>query len=308
MRLLAASVLCTMLLACAGPARGYEGMGGVSLEARPSVQALAMGETGLVETRNCAGFAANPAMLTWTPAGGVTLSHGSLVEELSTSATSFCVAVPLGAPAEVPPLGEVGRRFCVGLSLDHSGVELSQGTEWGWDLVSLGASYRLAPYASAGLTGKYLFSTSDLEGSAVQAFGVDLGAILEMTSVLRLAASLKNLVGKASWEDGEDETPPFALGLGAGLSLPYKVLGHIAFTYAGGAPGKLGLGLDVPVSTTGFSLRGGYIYHSGDYSRSIFTAGFGYTYSAVVVDYAVKLDEELVLGTTHHFSIGLMFP
>jgi hypothetical protein len=308
MRLLTASIVGTVLLACVAPVRGYDGMGGIDLEARPSVQALAMGETGVVETRNCAGFGANPAMLTWAPAGGVALSHGSLVEGLSTSATSFCAAVPLGASVNVPSLGDVGRRFCVGISLDHSGVELSRGTDWGWDLLSLGASYRLAPYASAGLTGKYLFSTSDLEGSDVRAFGVDAGAILEMTPVLRLALSLRNIAGKATWEDGEDETPPFGLGLGAGLSLPYQVLGHMTFTYSSGAPGKLGFGLDVPISTTGFSLRGGYLYHAGDRSRSTYTAGFGYAYGAVVVDYAVKLDEELVLGTTHHFSIGLMFP
>jgi hypothetical protein len=308
MRLLGAGIICALVLTSAGSARGYEGMGGVSLEGRPSIEALAMGETGVVETRNCAGFTTNPAMLTWTPAGGVTLSHGSLVEGLSASATSACAALPLGASVGVPSLEEVGRRFCVAVGLDHSGVELSQGTEWGWNLVSLGASYRVAPYASLGLTGKYLFTASDLEGSAVKAYGVDMGAIVDMTSTVRLGASLRNLMGEADWEDGEDEAPPFALGLGAGFSLPYDLLVHMSYTYSSGAPGKLGLGLDVPVSATGLSLRGGYIHYSGDYSRSAFTAGFGYTYGAVAIDYAVRLDEELVLGTTHHFSVGLMFP
>ena len=308
MRLLAAGVICAILLAGLGPAHGYDGMGGVSLEAQPSVEALGMGETGVVETRNCGGFPANPAMLTWPPAGGVTLSHGSLIEGVSTSATSFCAAIPLGGSVDVPPLGEVGRRFCVGFSMDHSGVELSQGTEWGWNLMSLGASYRLAPYASAGLAGKYLFSTSDLEGSGVKAFGVDVGAIVEMTPTLRLAVSLRNLIGSADWEDGEDEAPPIVLAAGAGLSLPFGALGHLAYTYSSGAPGKLGLGLDVPASDTGLSLRGGYIRHGGEYSRSIFTVGFGYSYRAVSLDYAVKLDEELVLGTTHHVSVGLMIP
>lgn len=308
MRLFAASVILIMLAAVAGPAGAHEGMGGIGLEARPSVEALGMGETGVVETRNCGGFPANPAMLTWTPAGGVTFGHGSLVEGVSTPATSFCIAIPLGTPVDVPPLGDVGRPFCLGFSIDHSTVELSQGTEWGWNLISLGASYRVAPYASAGLAGKYLFSASDLEGSDVKAFGIDLGAIVEMTPVLRLALSLRNLFGKATWEDGEDETPPFALAVGAGLSLPYSALGHAAYTYSAGAPGELGLGLDVPMSDTGLSLRGGYIRHSGEYSRSVFTAGFGYAYKAVSLDYAVKLDEELVLGTTHHVSIGLMLP
>ncbi len=308
MKALTVSIIGIMLLAAAGPACGHEGSGGMSLEPRPSIRALAMGETGLVETRDAAGFAANPATLTWLPTAGVTLSHASLVDGVSASATSVCAAVPLGAVVTLPDLGQVGRRFGLGFRLDHSGVELSQGTDWGWDLISVGAAYRLAPYASAGLSGKYLLSNSDLEGSAVQAFAFDLGAFLEMTPALRLAMSLKNIVGSVRWEDGDDESPPFAAGLGAGFLLPYGPSGHLAFTFSGGAPGKLGLGVDVPISMTGLSVRAGYLYHSGEDYRNIITAGFGYTYSAFEVDYAVKLDDDLALGTTHHFSLGYTIP
>lgn len=308
MKALTVSIIGIMLLAAAGPACGHEGSGGMSLTPRPSIRALAMGETGLVETRDAAGFAANPATLTWLSAAGVTLSHASLVDGVSASATSVCTAVPLGAVVTLPGLGTAGRRFGLGVCLDHSGVELSQGTDWGWDLVSVGAAYRLAPYASAGLTGKYLFSNSDLEGSAVQAFGFDLGAFVEMTPAVRLAMSLKNIVGTARWEDGDDESPPFAAGLGAGFLLPYGASGHLAFTFSGGGPGKLGMGVDVPVAMTGLSLRAGYLYHSGDYSRNVITAGFGYTYANFKVDYAVKLDDDLALGTTHHFSLGYTIP
>ena len=306
MKALTVSIIGILLLACAGPACGHEGSGGMSLEPRPSVRALAMGETGLLGTGDAAAFTANPATLTWITGAGVTLSHETLVEGVSASATSVCAAAPLGSVVTLPDLGQVGHRFGLGFGLDHSGVELSQGTDWGWDLVSVGAAYRLAPYASAGLTGKYLLSNSDLDGSAVQAFAFDIGAFVEMTPALGFAVSLRNVAGTASWEHGDDESPPFAAGLGTSLSLPSGVSGRLAYTFSGGAPGKLVLGADVPVAMTGLSLRAGYVYYSGDYSRNIITAGVGFAYSTFEVDYAVKLDDDLALGTTHHFSLGFM--
>jgi hypothetical protein len=267
-----------------------------------------MGETGLLEIQDAAAFTANPGVLTWFPSMRISVSHASLVEGISASATSVSAAVPFGAAVTLPDLGEVGRRFGLGLRLENSGVELSQGTDWGSNLVALGAAYRLAPYASAGLTGKYLFSNSDLEGSAVQAVGLDLGAFVEMSPALGLGVSLKNVAGSASWEDGEDETLPFAACMGAGFSLPYGVAARVGFTLSSTAPGKLGTGVDVPIAMTGLSLRAGYLYHSGDYSRNTITAGFGYIYGGFAVDYAVKMDDDLALGTTHHFSLGYMFP
>ncbi len=308
MKALKVGIMGMMLLACAGPACGHEGSGGMSLQPWPSVRALAMGETGLAETRDAAGFTANPAILIWMPATGVTLSHAGLVEGISASATSICVAAPLGAAVAMPDLGEVGRRFGLGFCLDRSGVELSQGTDWSWDLVSIGAACRIAPYASAGLAGKYLFSNSDVEGTAVHACAMDLGAFVEMTPALGLAMSLENVIGAVRWEDGDDESPPFAVGLGTAFLLPYDASGRLAFTFSSSAPGKLGMGLNVPVAATGLSVRAGYLHHSGDYSRHIITAGFGYSYRTFEIDYAVKLDDDLALGTTHHFSLGYMFP
>ena len=59
---------------------------------------------------------------------------------------------------------------------------------------------------------------------------------------------------------------------------------------------------------TGLALRAGYIHYTGDYSRGVITAGLGYAYTGFQVDYAVKLDDDLALGTTHHFSLGYVFP
>jgi hypothetical protein len=98
------------------------------------------------------------------------------------------------------------------------------------------------------------------------------------------------------------------MSLGAGFALPYGVSGTLEVTFSDSDPGKGGLGAEVPIGASGFSVRAGYLYHSGDYSRSAFTAGFGYEYTTFKLDYAVKMDGDLALGTTHHFSLGYMHP
>jgi hypothetical protein len=196
----------------------------------------------------------------------------------------------------------------LGIRLDHVGVELSQGTNWGWDLLSAGFGYRLTPYASIGLAAKYLFSRQAPEGTGVQAFAADLGAVLEMTPGLKLGLTVGNPVGSFRWDDGENESPPLGIGLGAGVQLPYSVSGDVVVALSDSDPARGGIGMEIPVAMTGFNIRGGYLYRSGDYSRNILTAGFGYAIRTFEVDYAVRVDDELALGTTHHFSLGYMLP
>jgi hypothetical protein len=308
MRALAAGIAGMLALALAGPASAHEGSGGIGTAARSSIRALAMGETGVVATGNPADFPANPALLASIPAAGITLGYSDLIEGMPASRTWVCAGLPLGSEVTLPDVDTGGRRFGLGISVDHSGVELSQGTDWALDLVSIGAAFRLTPYACLGLAGGYLFSNSDLEGSGMHAFAADLGAFVEMTSTLNLAVSLRNVVGTTRWEDGDDEPVPFAACLGAGVLLPLGVSGHLTFTYTDRVPAKVGLGVDAPIGLTGLSLRGGYLYHTGDYSRGIISAGFGYGYNDFNLDYAVKLDDELALGTTHHIALGYTFP
>lgn len=298
--------IAAVLLFAALTASGHDGVGGISLQPRPSARAMAMGETGLVPVGDGTDFMANPASLPLIAVPEISLGYGRLAEGVSASVASLSGVVPFGSAIAVPGTEEVGRRFGIGVCLDHSSVGLSQGTDWSWNLMSVGMGYRHAPYATAGLACKYVFSGSDLEGSRVQAFAADLGAFVELTPAIGLGLSVKNLLGSARWDDGENESPPLLFGLGAGFALPYGSSGVLAVTISNSDPGKGGLGVEVPIAKTGFSMRAGYLYHSGDYSRNVLTAGFGYEYTAFELDYAVKMDDELALGTTHHFSLGYM--
>jgi hypothetical protein len=182
MRTIAAGICHLILLAAALSAYGHDGSGGIDLEPRPTAAATALGETGLARMVGPGGFAANPALIACAGVSEITLSYGGLVEGLPASVTSVSALMPAGASMEVPGTGDVGRRFGLAVCLDHGGVELSQGTSWGWNLLSAGAGCRLAPYGSAGLALKYMIGSSNLAGSGVTAFGADVGAVSPSTT------------------------------------------------------------------------------------------------------------------------------
>jgi hypothetical protein len=304
MRIITPACAITAVLATALTALGHDGAGGIELRHQAPARAVSMGETGLVPQASTGGFTSNPALILWSDTPGISLGYARLIEGIPASVTSVSGVMSLGSPVRVPGSDDVGRRFALGLCFDNGSVELSQGTDWGWNLLSLGAGYRLAPYASAGLALKYLSADSDLEGSGVRAYGVDLGGVVELTPRVSLGLTVRNPLGTADWDDGQSESPPLSFGAGAGFALPYGASAEVSGTVLRSNPGRLGLGANVPVAMTGFSVRAGYLRHLGDYPRNVLTGGFGYRYGKLQLDYAFKLDDELALGTTHHFCLG----
>jgi hypothetical protein len=252
------------------PLAGHDGLGGLSLAPAHSVRSISMGETGLVETGSVLGFGTNPASIPFLTRPGVAVGYGSQAQGLSASRTTLAGVMPLGEEVTVPGLEAVGRRFGLGFAFDHEGVELSQGSGWGTETLAAGAGYLAAPYASLGLLLKFLFSNTDVEGTRV-------------------------------------ESLPLVFSLGGHLVLPRRVSADLTVSLSGADLSKGGLGLDVPVLDTGLSLRGGYFYQPGKYSRNVPTFGLGFVYTDFELDYAARFDNDLALGTTHHFALTYRF-
>jgi hypothetical protein len=55
---------------------------------------------------------------------------------------------------------------------------------------------------------------------------------------------------------------------------------------------------------TGFHLRGGVSYIPGDYSRTLLTAGFGFSHQRYRLAYAVRMGDDNAFGLTHHFFLS----
>jgi hypothetical protein len=308
MRLNTAIGLCLVLLIAAVPAHAYEGGGGLDLTPRACARAAAMGETGLVAPAGSGDCSANPALLAWNETRRIDLGYASLVQGLTASATHLCGVVPFGGPVEVAPGEKAGSLFGAGLCLEHGGLDLSQGTGWSWNLISLGLGCRLTSYASAGVAVKYLSGGSDLQGADVRAYAADAGVAAQVSRLLSVGLAVRNGLGRVDWKDGEAESPPALVAVGMGMALPYRIAAEVAAVLSGSRPAKLGAGFEGPMGRSGLAIRVGYVHFSGDYSRNVFTTGLGYRYRMFDLDYAVKLDDDLALGTTHTFSLGYKLP
>jgi hypothetical protein len=174
-------------------------------------------------------------------------------------------------------------------------------------MFTAGAGYRITPYASIGLLMKVLFSSTSVEGAGASAYGVDLTALIEMRPDLSLAFAVRNPAGSASWDSGEDESLPLVFSLGGHLLLSRRISADLTVSVSGSDQTKGGLGLELPILETGFSLRGGYLYRGGSHTRNVPTFGLGFHYTDFEIDYAARFDDDLALGTTHHFALNYFF-
>ena len=303
MKTLTGMLAAALLVLCAQPALCHEGRGGMALEPRPSTRAISMGEAGLAETGSAAAFAVNPSCLPSLATLQAGLAHGNLIDGVPSSATCFSIALPFGTETDYLS-GEARYKYGLGLSVQHEGFELAQGSGWSSQTVSLGLGYSPAPYLSAGIVTKTLFSTTDLADVGVRAYGIDVGTRLELTPRIDLGLVIRNILGAAKWDNGEDETVPAIFNLGGTVRIPYGMSAELAMAFAGTGGSKIGLGIDAPILETGFHVRGGYLHMPGDYSRSIMAAGFGFHYLRYRLAYAVRVDDENAFGVTHHISLS----
>jgi hypothetical protein len=281
----------------------HDGRGGICLDAQASTRSIALGETGLVQTESGEGFTSNASCLPLLMSREIGVRYGSLVEGISASVTSVFLALPIGPRIDYLGREVIGRRFGLGLSLEHRSIELAQGSDWTSETICVGFGYAPTAYASMGLLAKTLFTTSDLDDAGVTAYGLDIGTRLDLRPQITVGAAIRNILGNAAWDSGDDESLPGIIALGGTFTYPKQIRTELILTLSQDIPAKMGLGIEIPVLRTGFGLRAGYLHNSGDYSRGIPTGGFGFTHQRLTVDYAVRADDETAFGLTHRFSL-----
>ncbi len=305
LRTSAALLLISSVVMLASQSTAHDGRGGLTLEPRLSPRALSLGETGLTETCQAAGFATNAACLSRATSIQVAASYGDLIEGVSASVASAAITVPVGAPIEYVEGDPVMRRYGLGIGMDHRGFELAQGSSWTSETVSLGFAWNVTTYASVGVLSKLIFTGSDVDNAGANGFGFDIGSRAALHPRLDLALVLRNLIASTSWDDGEDETPPFTVNFGASFVLVRNACTEFALSVIDDQT-KYGIGLDIPLIPA-FHIRFGYLRHSADYSRDVLTGGFGFQAGTLGLAYGVRNDEDEAFGLTHHVSVSASF-
>jgi hypothetical protein len=294
-----------LVISCA--AFCHEGLGGIDALPQASTRGLALGETGLTRTGESESFMTNPSCLTSIVGSQVRVTYGNWFQDLPSSRTVLLYATSIGRKIEYPGASDLGKRYGVGVAVDRTGVELSQGSGWASNVLYLGLAWAPAPYLSTGLAPKVIFSSSDLESGKVSGFSMDWGMRVDISPRVGLGFVLRNVPGNATWQDGESESLPAVYAFGAHVMLPYDVVAEFMFAASGSVDDRLGAGLEVPFLDSMLEVRMGGLWLSGNENRSNFTAGFGLDLSMLGFDYALKLDRDWATGMTHRFSVRFDF-
>jgi hypothetical protein len=181
----------------------------------------------------------------------------------------------------------------------------------------------IRPDLRLGLRLKYHdIAFSEVESSA-QGFALDVSGLHRLNKHLLLGGEINNLfAAPLIWSDGFQETQPVILGLGAQL----KLLGTEGF-WREAQP--LNAYLDVRLKTLDAFWNGGLEYWPSEYialragfkqtaseptdtyqytAHTRFTAGIGFNWHNIFIDYAYNPGDDLAENITHFFTLSYRFP
>jgi hypothetical protein len=265
----------------------------------------AMGGAGVASTSGAAAASWNPALATYeAPGTSLLLQHNRWLDLFDYN--TFALSHRAGP-------GAIGVTF-IGLysdEIERYGTEpvgVPQGTFAPYD-IAFGVSYsrQLSPQFAAGLQAKFLYEKIDIYSDSGLAFDIFLAHRSAVVPGLSLGASATNLGSQMTLNQEPFDLPRlFTLGVAYGpvsgaLANRLVLAGDMAFPNDGNA--KAHLGAEVKVVPE-FALRVGYRVN---YDSQGLTAGAGFAYGVVGLDYAYEDITAEGFESGHKFSLHVDF-
>jgi hypothetical protein len=277
----------------------------LSLRLGVGAREAAMGGAGVASTSGAAAAFWNPALATYEDQGtSLLLQHHRWFDLFDHNAAALTHRAGAGV---------IGVTF-IGLysdEIERYGTEqvgVPQGTFSPYD-VAFGVSYsrQLSAQFAAGVQAKLLYEKIDIYSDSGLAFDLFIAHRSDVVPGLSVGASATNLGGQMTLDQEPFDLPQmFTLGvaygpLGGVVANRLMVAGDVALPNDGNAKAHLGAEFKVVPE---FSLRGGYRVN---YDLQGLTAGAGFAYGVVGLDYAYEeiTDEGFAAG--HKFSLHVDF-
>lgn len=218
------------------------------------------------------------------------------------------VVLPLGRDLTEPLQTSHVSRNAVGLALDVTSLTLIEGSGYREASVSLGGG--LAPFGILGLgvVARYERASSDVTEISASAWGVDVGASIELADHLAAAFAIRNAFGRASFDGGDDEdrAAELTLGLAAGHYKWWQA--EVDWVFQNDVTSALSGGVEVHVVPGVVDLRAGIAREQDQFSsRIIASTGAGFALSRVHLDYAFRADPDGSLDAQHQLALTTRF-
>jgi len=263
-------------------------------------RALGMGEAYTAIAADPSATYYNPASLCQASSPQILLMHKVWIQDVTTeylAADARSGAWALGLSINSTSVDNIDIRNAPGPAI---GSFDSRDAAIGFSL-----GYSFTPDVSLGITGKYLYEKILInEASGV---GIDLGALYQTPWNIRLAASLANLGSMNELADDATILPRIFRVGGAYVTPVESMDGKLTFasdfvSITNESVSHVNFGLEFEYQKQ-FALRVGY---ETGYDTKNFSAGVGFAYSILRLDYAyVPFREDF--GTTHTFSLIVGF-
>jgi hypothetical protein len=294
---LIAASYCVMTTA-AFPQAGQSGLS--FLKTGVGARSLAMGEAYSSLAADPSAMYYNPAALRLQQVPQVALMHKEWIQGVQSEFIAGSVPTDIlscGISLISTNVSGIEARSTPGPAIGTFGMhDIAAG-------VTIAAS--VTPDIAVGITGKYLLEKLYTDQST--GYGLDLGATVMSPWNVRFSAAVCNL-GSMSEFITEAPVLPKMFRVGAGYSTPVESMEGtltlasdiVSFSEEGLTHLHMGAEFDYHES---FALRAGY---QTGYEAKSFSAGAGFRYGMVKVDYAY-VPFTYDLGSTHTFSVNLLF-
>ena len=215
---------------------------------------------------------------------------------------------PLGRELTEPLQTSHVSRNAVGAALDITSLTLIEGSGYREAALSLGGG--VAPFGilGVGLVGRYERASSDVTDISASAWGVDFGVAIELADHLAAALAIRNALGRASFEGGDDEDRPaeFTLGIAAGRYKWWQA--EIDWVFQNDVTSALSGGVEVHVVPGVVDLRGGVAREQDQFSsRIVPSAGAGFALDRLRLDYAFRADPDGSFDAQHQVALTTRF-
>jgi len=218
------------------------------------------------------------------------------------------VLVPLGSDLTEPLQTSHVSRNALGAALDMTSLTLIEGSGYREAAVSIGGG--IAPFSllGVGLVGRYEHASSDVTDVSASAWGVDIGASVELTDHLAAAFAIRNAMGRASFEGGDDEDRPGELTLGFAAGHYKWWQAEFDWVFQNDVTHALSGGVEVHVVPGMVDLRAGIAREQDPVSsRMVPSAGAGFALARVHLDYAFRADSDGSSDAQHQLALTARF-
>jgi hypothetical protein len=247
----------------------------------------------------------------WNPAGiaesvrGAGASAVELVPDAFLTQAQAAFVMPIGHSRNL----ETGvARHAAGAMYSNLSADVGAGETYSENHLRIAYAYSPQPVITFGLSGRFAFARTGVEDFDAWGTSVDMAMKLRLTPAWSIAVVGRDLFSRYTFKDGHDDhiDSEYVAGIGHRLPGAVDLEANVAYLHDGWLHTMVGA--ETPYYFGRVALRSGIAILSAGEGRERY--GFGVSVRAlnqVNLHYAACVDDEDAFGTTHRFSLGVIW-